>query len=326
MGRGLNISINNTCNNNCSYCFQSLYNNTAEKKYISLEHYEKILTFLKDSPIEHINILGGEPTLHPQLLDIIDLTTKYDFSYLLITNLLVEDENFFKKILDKKPKILINGTHYNNTKELFEKNLKYFYETTEKNFYNHAISFCLTGNKNEDENTICYIQYLCERFKDYKLHFRISPAAPNGKIFNLINFSEQYKRISNILQKYGFTFNFDCTLNQCQIDYSLLDNILLDKREMEHIQEHFSTHCDGALDILLDDKLYFCNSLRDFGVPIFEYQNFDEAYAALTVKISQMINGSPYQYCDLECQKRNYCIGPCPAQIYALKKQKEINK
>ena len=34
-----------------------------------------------------------------------------------------------------------------------------------------------------------------------------------------------------------------------------------------------------------------------------------------------MINGSPYQYCDLECQKRNYCTGPCPAQIYALKKE-----
>ena len=221
--------------------------------------------------------------------------------------------------------MLINGTQTEKTRSLFEKNLKYFYENSGRGTES-AVSFCLTGNENEDNITINYIKYLCEMFHQYPLHFRISPAAPHNENFQLINFSEKYKQINDILKKYNITFNFDCNINYCQINYNTIFDSLSNVDDIEETYERFATPCEGALDILLDNKLYFCNSIKDISVPIFDHNNFVEAYAQLMIQLSQMINGSSYQYCDENCQKHNYCIGPCPAQIYALKKQEEINK
>lgn len=322
MNTGINISINNVCNNNCSYCFQSTYNNKSEKKYITLEHYNFILNFLKNSSINHINLLGGEPTLHPELLQIIDDTLNKNYSVLLISNLLVQDEEYFSQIAQKDIGLLVNATQTDKNRPLFERNLQTLLNFKGPNKF--GISFCLTGNKEEDDRSFEYMEFLSQKFNDYNLRFRISPASPNDfKTFKIINYSDHYKKIQDMLSKYNNTFNFDCTLNYCQIDYSTLDNLFVNDCEFNEIIRKFSTRCCGALDILLDDKLYFCNSLRNIGVDIFKYKNFDEAYAELILKISEVIDSNIYKYCDPDCQKKNYCIGPCPAQFQSLKIQHE---
>lgn len=68
-----NIAIVNYCNLKCPYCFaDDMIKN--DNLTMSLEDYTKLLDFILKNPMDKIGIIGGEPTLHPQFLEILKLT------------------------------------------------------------------------------------------------------------------------------------------------------------------------------------------------------------------------------------------------------------
>jgi len=79
-----NIMINTVCNLNCPYCFASEFvinsddkDNLNHVNNISVENYKKAIDFiLKDKSsdrYERLGIIGGEPTLHPQFKELIEI-------------------------------------------------------------------------------------------------------------------------------------------------------------------------------------------------------------------------------------------------------------
>ncbi len=73
----LEMHIVDHCNLNCELC--SHFSNLAPKRFIELEWFHKQLVRLLEvvGSIERLALLGGEPTLHPQLLDFVHLSRKY---------------------------------------------------------------------------------------------------------------------------------------------------------------------------------------------------------------------------------------------------------
>jgi len=65
-----NIAITNICNLKCEYCFADDMIHEPSSS-ISLEDFIKILQFTSRTPKNHIGIIGGEPTLHPEFDKII---------------------------------------------------------------------------------------------------------------------------------------------------------------------------------------------------------------------------------------------------------------
>jgi uncharacterized radical SAM superfamily Fe-S cluster-containing enzyme len=67
------IPITSACNLNCPVCYT--INKNEDAYYMSLEEFGEILDVLRtdDPDLKIINFTGGEPTLHPQLLDIIGM-------------------------------------------------------------------------------------------------------------------------------------------------------------------------------------------------------------------------------------------------------------
>jgi len=65
------FSITNDCNLNCSHCFT--YNRPDKKYYMALDELEATLDWLQKAAgtVDLVNITGGEPTLHPDLLEIL---------------------------------------------------------------------------------------------------------------------------------------------------------------------------------------------------------------------------------------------------------------
>jgi uncharacterized radical SAM superfamily Fe-S cluster-containing enzyme len=65
------ISITNACNLNCPICFT--YNRPDRIYHMSVEEMQSTVDWIVESsgPVDLINITGGEPTLHPKLLDIL---------------------------------------------------------------------------------------------------------------------------------------------------------------------------------------------------------------------------------------------------------------
>lgn len=94
------IEITEDCNISCPTC----YAKAGNKKHLSLDKIEKMMDFLQDSEYNNAEILqisGGEPTIHPNIIEILQMAKAKKFKYIVInTNgiRIAEDEEFVKKL------------------------------------------------------------------------------------------------------------------------------------------------------------------------------------------------------------------------------------
>ena len=76
------IEITNNCNLNCSF-FSKV---NREKRYMTVEEYKEILSKIKDYTNYIYLHVKGEPLLHPNIIEMIELAEKYDLKVNLTTN------------------------------------------------------------------------------------------------------------------------------------------------------------------------------------------------------------------------------------------------
>jgi len=111
-----NISITEHCNLNCKYC--CTFSPIAEKIFLDVQTLSLDLHKLSEitnGEIDEIVLAGGEPLLHPKLVEIMDIVRKYFPSgeIIIITNgiLLNKQPNEFWNACQKN-RINIRITHY----------------------------------------------------------------------------------------------------------------------------------------------------------------------------------------------------------------------
>lgn len=94
------IEVTNECNLSCPLC----YANSCEGEFLSLDSIEKMMDFFQSSEnnsAEILQISGGEPTLHPEILKIIKMAMDKKIKYVMLnTNgiRISEDEEFVKSL------------------------------------------------------------------------------------------------------------------------------------------------------------------------------------------------------------------------------------
>jgi len=66
------VSVTNACNLDCPICFT--YNRPDHLYHMPVEEMRRTVDWVVESsgPVDLINVTGGEPTLHPQILDILE--------------------------------------------------------------------------------------------------------------------------------------------------------------------------------------------------------------------------------------------------------------
>ena len=67
-----NILLTYRCNLHCSYCFANEFVN-KENKDITISNFLKAVSFVTKSENADVGLIGGEPTLHPGFLEIMEL-------------------------------------------------------------------------------------------------------------------------------------------------------------------------------------------------------------------------------------------------------------
>lgn len=97
------FSITNACNMNCPICFT--YNRNDTLYFMSLEEMKKTVDFLLSSNESYdlINITGGEPTLHQDLVDLIKIATHEKIGRITVNSngiRLSQDEDLVRKLAD----------------------------------------------------------------------------------------------------------------------------------------------------------------------------------------------------------------------------------
>jgi organic radical activating enzyme len=71
-----NILLTNTCNRRCNFCFAGSRVNVGkglenDDRYMDRDKLRTIMRFLATSGDRQLRLLGGEPTLHPEFIDIV---------------------------------------------------------------------------------------------------------------------------------------------------------------------------------------------------------------------------------------------------------------
>jgi len=82
MIKKVGVSLTTNCNLNCQHCFQDKKN----RNNIDIFLFKKIVNFCIENNVKLISLTGGEPTLHPDYLKIIDMIHNSDLMYSITTN------------------------------------------------------------------------------------------------------------------------------------------------------------------------------------------------------------------------------------------------
>lgn len=82
----LEFHISYTCTNNCSFCSESERMKEFNKKPVSLREIKKVLTQKRKEGFDFVNLTGGEPTIHPDFLEIIRFAKKIGYKIYVGTN------------------------------------------------------------------------------------------------------------------------------------------------------------------------------------------------------------------------------------------------
>jgi uncharacterized radical SAM superfamily Fe-S cluster-containing enzyme len=115
------FSLTNDCNMDCPICFT--FNRQDVKYYKSLEDTEKIFDhILKQNPeVQLVNMTGGEPTLHPQLPEIIALARSKGFERVTVnTNgiKIARSEEYAQMLKDSGAQMVLSLDTFSKEKSL----------------------------------------------------------------------------------------------------------------------------------------------------------------------------------------------------------------
>ena len=79
--RDLRLSITDRCNYRCTYCMDPDFRYMPKKELLSLEEYLTLARVCVSLGVEKIRITGGEPTMYPQLNQVIETLGQSSFPY-----------------------------------------------------------------------------------------------------------------------------------------------------------------------------------------------------------------------------------------------------
>ena len=84
----MSIIVTHECNRTCSFCVDKYRGN---KEYITIGNVIDALCRAKNGGVKDILLVGGEPTMHPDILEIANTVKLFGFNLILTTNYSKED-------------------------------------------------------------------------------------------------------------------------------------------------------------------------------------------------------------------------------------------
>lgn len=283
-----NIAIINFCNLKCEYCFAD--DMIHEKsKVISLDDYRKMLEFMSRTPENHIGIIGGEPTLHPQFEDILKETNKYcrevNTSATLFTNG-IKLKPFIPLIGDRIGLLVNCNSPKFVPSNLYSEMISTLDKFNELSMFDRRVNIGCNIYPTLDDYS-----YIWEFVDKYHIHhIRHSVVSPGGKFMHMRNDKEAY--YLSMKKKY-IDFCKDAIKHKCELglDCGRIPECYFTSEERAIADE--ATHgyhvdfCEPVIDITSDFKAVSCFGAYNAGsVDIRDFNNIMEVRRYLTANMS----------------------------------------
>ena len=338
-----NILLTTRCNLSCKYCF-------AQEKLSStrinmpIEAVQKVIDFLKRSQFPIFRVMGGEPTLHPQFNEIIQLAIANAMRVDVLSNATwsKSTSELFGRIPSKYLMFLLNIDHPDNYKPsqwaVIQRNLSAL-----KGRGGITLSF----NVFEKEPRSGYILDLANTY-DFK-YIRLSLSLPVMGAGNACLPIEELPEIAPFVVRFvaeaearGIGVQFDnavplCIFTEAQIGYLLLHGVYDVNR---------NARCDPIIDIGPDLTIWSCFCLSALkNRKLDEFQTLAEAQAYFRqvwsvyqdavyplekcttcfYRTKWGCQGGCLSYAMMKDGGRRYDAGNCEARVDILARQQAIS-
>lgn len=151
------IEISNSCNFNCSFCFQS----ERKKKFMSLDEFRFVVNEIKPfTEYIYLHVLG-EPLLHPHFQGILQIASEIELNVNITTNgsLLQKHKDYLFENPVRQINISLHDAEENIPKEKWEDYIRSMIEVSIKLSKMTYINFRLWNQSNElsnEFNQLCF--------------------------------------------------------------------------------------------------------------------------------------------------------------------------
>lgn len=315
-----NIMINNNCNFNCSYCFAEDCKN--EMQVMDFFTFAKAVNFITKTS-NHIGIIGGEPTIHPQIKDILKsliLNNRVN-SITLYTNGTGIDK-ILDELADHKVNMLLNFNDKDISSENQVKKIMDNLQLMKDYGIDNKISLGVNIYK-ENQNFDTIIELL----KKYnRKGLRISVVIPNTPDKKNIPALEYFKLMKPTLMDLlikildlGIAPTMDCNFIPSCVFSDDEKNLLYRKIKENNIETNLlnSSKCAIVVDILPNLNITRCFGVSDIQLNMSEVSNLNEAitYFQQNIDAPCMLK----QTSDICSSCRDFKFGRCSGGCYAYK-------
>lgn len=282
-----NIMLTKRCNLRCPYCFAEEFVGKSSED-ITIDNFEKALDFALTNPDEEIGLIGGEPTVHSQFKEILEIIihdNRVRMCTLFTNGILIN--KYIKQLSHPKFKLLINCNPPTDMGEksfqIMKENIKLF---VNEFYMQERITLGINMYKVDFE-----YDYILELLEMCSFQYvRTSVSIPNSNEITKMTSLEYFKIMKpRVLEFFHELLNkgiipfYDCNaIPKCiftPIEIKVLEQMIQATGLEDNNLLCDVTACSPVIDILPDLNIIRCFALSEFKAKAADFNNIFEARA-----------------------------------------------
>ncbi len=313
------LTTNRTCNNRCKWCYA--INTLDSKSDMDFQKAKLLVQELHRRKVSHIILIGGEPTIYPNFISLIEYIRSFGISVSVATNgKKFSDLEFTKRVLatginsiDISLKAITEKEYYLNTNSFGLTDMLKGYDNLKSLGFTPSVSYVIVDDdKTKFDKLIKFI--LKHDFDKFSLQFvkPIISLNPIEPILDLHKMGEFVTYIYDKVSKTSINYLLEISFPLCLIEHDILDKLISENRIVN------CCHVPRGSGINIDEnfRIIPCNHFAEFPfseVPI-DFSAFDYIDSLYNSDVVKNFRELTRCYPSLKCQSCilwEQCGGGC---------------
>lgn len=255
-----NLMLTNYCNYHCSYCFgKDIMFPKNPRQTMSRDTFNGIVEWVKKGPSDRVfHLMGGEPTLHPDIDWMVARLLEEDMQITIFSNLATKGAvDLAKKIADLPVNWVVNVNDPAHWNAIQQEHITAALEILKG-------QACLTFNVMPDEDDNLWALEYTRKFnldKTIKVGFLLPTYNQTNEALNDDQYSVVAAKVTRLAQeaaKYDIQLDYECGVPTCAFTDEQLGILWRCKSELQ-------SGCHSRLDITPEGEVIYCLPLATLG-------------------------------------------------------------
>ncbi len=313
------LTTNYTCNCNCDWCYATTM--LGKNRHIDFEYSKRIVNHLKARGVKTITLIGGEPTIYPNIIELINYIKHQGLIVRIASNgKRFSDSSFTTKIVNSQidgVNISIKGItedeYMRNTHQYGLLDMINGYNNLRRLGANVSVSFLI--NSNDITKFDSFIKFILENKMNNLVIQYEKPSLRTINEYEIMDIKKmgEFTRYIYIeLEKSGINYTIETSFPICLIEEDILLSMIKNKKISTccHLQKETGIVFD------VNGTVIPCNHF--LGYPYTEeLMNLDDIQAIdklldskIVEKLKETVKRYPSEKC-ISCEYWKICGGGC---------------